>query len=675
MAQIIKEIRVDVSQPNVFQAIVAKQLDCNSRFLKITLVDFGVKIEVPKTAKVTINANRPDGKSDSFMGVANNDGTITVPLAQWMLEVAGELKCDVSVINTTDNKRLTSTDFFVNVQEAANKSTDISENPDGEIRVITPTQKIDENSSDDEYPSAKAVYELDNITATASGKVITIESAKAPLQNLKLYGKTKQDGTLGENILPYPYTATTQTINGVTFTDLGDGRIQVSGTASADITYEFLQDATIDGLVVGRTYRVTGCKYSETNINFSVKFNQVSGTIREFYLFNGKEFTAVATSIISLTATLSVLAGQTINTTIHPKLEVASVDLVSVGDSGSFEVGVYGGNLFDVSKISGGSHGTYSVSGENIIFTGYEGNTKNLFAFSYWLETIPNTDYYLTLNSTSIAVIYFYTDKLFGNQLFVSFGEDGKFTFNSGNNKRLLLGFYSHGALRTGTSETVSNIMLNIGTEPLPFEPYKAKQTLTMPYTLRSVGDVKDEVDFNRGVLIQRTNKVVFDGSSDENWKTSTSVNGRMFVGGFTNDVDITFAPLCNQGVGYPTVNNTSSGTLNYCGFGSDKSFYLNTSFSTVAEWKTHLQANPITVIYELATPIETPLTETELNAYRQLMTNKGTTTILSECEDTEVTYYINKPNAQAIGSLHEQINKDYIKLQQAIISTGGSTL
>ena len=103
MAQIIREIRVDVSQPNVFQAIVAKQLDCNSRFLKITLVDFGVKIEVPETAKVTINANRPDGKSQSFVGVANNDGTITVPLAQWMLEVAGELKCDVSVINTTDN--------------------------------------------------------------------------------------------------------------------------------------------------------------------------------------------------------------------------------------------------------------------------------------------------------------------------------------------------------------------------------------------------------------------------------------------------------------------------------------------------------------------------------------------------------------------------------------------
>jgi hypothetical protein len=53
-------------------------------------------------------------------------------------------------------------------------------------------------------------------------------------------------------------------------------------------------------------------------------------------------------------------------------------------------------------------------------------------------------------------------------------------------------------------------------------------------------------------------------------------------------------------------------------------------------------------------------------------MTNKGTTTILSEA-DMEISYYVNKPNAQAIGSLHSQINKDYLKLQQAIISTGGN--
>jgi hypothetical protein len=427
MAQIIREIRVDVSQPNVFQAIVAKQLDCNSRFLKITLVDFGVKIEVPETAKVTINANRPDGKSQSFVGVANNDGTITVPLAQWMLEVAGELKCDVSVINTTDNKRLTSTDFFVNVQEAANKSTDISENPDGEIRVITPTQKIDKNSSDDEYPSAKAVYDLDNITATATGSAITIESSQAPLQNLKLFGKTEQNGT------PTPD---------------------------------------------------------------------------------------------------------------------APVPIVSVGDSGSF---------------------TVKIQGENV-----------------------------------------------------------------------------------------------------------EEQTLTMPYNLQGIRNVKCEIDFNRGVHTQkfcytRATSVIsgFLGAQ------GTHFMGALYTNAKASDNSKYGAVLCNIAENVPAdiqyTTNTRPATISITKTGIVQ--IAIEGITTLADLNAYLSENEVYVVYELATPIGTPLTEEQLNAYRHLTTNKGTTTVLSECEDTEITYYVNKPNAQAIGSLHEQINKDYIKLQQAIISTGGSTL
>ena len=116
MAQIIKEIRVDVSQPCTLQAILAKQYDCNSRFLKITLTDCGTKINVSSTSKVTINTNRPDGQSKSFNGTANTDGTVTVPLPQWSLSVVGMLICDVSVTDTSKNERLTTMDIFVDVK-------------------------------------------------------------------------------------------------------------------------------------------------------------------------------------------------------------------------------------------------------------------------------------------------------------------------------------------------------------------------------------------------------------------------------------------------------------------------------------------------------------------------------------------------------------------------------
>ena len=45
MIQIVKEIAVDVAARNVFQAIVAKQNDSNSRFLKVTLCNEVLKLK------------------------------------------------------------------------------------------------------------------------------------------------------------------------------------------------------------------------------------------------------------------------------------------------------------------------------------------------------------------------------------------------------------------------------------------------------------------------------------------------------------------------------------------------------------------------------------------------------------------------------------------------------
>lgn len=60
MATIIKEIEVDVSQLNRFAAIVAKQYDKQSRFLKVTLLDSGERIKVESASTAVINARRED---------------------------------------------------------------------------------------------------------------------------------------------------------------------------------------------------------------------------------------------------------------------------------------------------------------------------------------------------------------------------------------------------------------------------------------------------------------------------------------------------------------------------------------------------------------------------------------------------------------------------------------
>lgn len=131
---ITREISVDVAKRNVFSAIVAKQFDTNSRFLKVTLTNLGEKIIVPLSAVVTINAEREDGNSAAFLGSANDDGTVTVPLTQWMLALDGEVKCDVSIVDLEERK-LTSTLFILAVEEATYSGDDITEDENYDLLI------------------------------------------------------------------------------------------------------------------------------------------------------------------------------------------------------------------------------------------------------------------------------------------------------------------------------------------------------------------------------------------------------------------------------------------------------------------------------------------------------------------------------------------------------------
>ena len=137
MIRIVKELNIEVAKPNIFQAVVAKQYDANSRFLKVTFVDNEKRIDIPllDTTKVVINAERKDGQSKGFEGVINSDGTVTVPLHSWMLELEGTVICDISVIDTADNKeeKLTTTSFILLVEKAAYGGDDITSDPQYDV--------------------------------------------------------------------------------------------------------------------------------------------------------------------------------------------------------------------------------------------------------------------------------------------------------------------------------------------------------------------------------------------------------------------------------------------------------------------------------------------------------------------------------------------------------------
>lgn len=170
MALIIKEVKLEVSKPNLIQAIVAKQNDCNSRFLKVTFLDEGVMIPISASSTVTINAERNDGTSDSFFGEVNTDNTATVPLHSWMLELEGTVICDVSIIDV-DGRKLTSTSFTVKVEKAANSDEDISTDPEYNVLV---NLIADVNATKQNYANA--------LKGSASGNAVRIDDS-SPLEH------------------------------------------------------------------------------------------------------------------------------------------------------------------------------------------------------------------------------------------------------------------------------------------------------------------------------------------------------------------------------------------------------------------------------------------------------------------------------------------------------------
>ena len=68
MAETIKEIVLDVCKPKALKAIIAKQNDVNSRFLKATLTNAGQIISIDSGSTITFNVERPDGEVRAFMG-------------------------------------------------------------------------------------------------------------------------------------------------------------------------------------------------------------------------------------------------------------------------------------------------------------------------------------------------------------------------------------------------------------------------------------------------------------------------------------------------------------------------------------------------------------------------------------------------------------------------------
>lgn len=121
--KIYSNVKLNVSQHNVLKGVFAKQLDSNSRYLDCALFA-GRKMLMIDRGDIVVNAERADGNYRSFAGSINSNGTVRIPLTNWMLGSAGTLSCSVTIYD--GNEKLTTASFELDIQKTENPTGTVS---------------------------------------------------------------------------------------------------------------------------------------------------------------------------------------------------------------------------------------------------------------------------------------------------------------------------------------------------------------------------------------------------------------------------------------------------------------------------------------------------------------------------------------------------------------------
>lgn len=276
MAIITKAIKLETTQQNLIQAVIAKQNDCNSRFLKVTFLDEGSVIPLDSSSTVTINAERKDGASQSFFGVVNGDDTATVPLHSWILELDGVVNCDISIIGT-DGSRLTTTTFVVKVEKAACSSTDITNDPQYNV-LVNLIEEVNQKTHD----------LANGIKDTATGNPVVISDFspfKHPL-NITVKSPDSSIAVYGKNLLPLERN-TVKKVDGVEF-DKGSGSVYVHGTPTAKCKYNILPNSWNELRLPPGQYTFSGCPSGGEAATHQMEFGakDLNGNV----IVSGKDF-------------------------------------------------------------------------------------------------------------------------------------------------------------------------------------------------------------------------------------------------------------------------------------------------------------------------------------------------------------------------------------------------
>lgn len=260
----------------------------------------------------------------------------------------------------------------------------------------------------------------------------------------------------------------------------------------------------------------------------------------------------------------------------------------------------------------------------------------------------PNTTYSFYLSNQELNknfVSFFGSDKI-AITPYTQFNAS-QFTFTTPSNC-----YYVH--IRFGKGDAVvgqtysTKIMFMQGDTITDFESYKEPQTLKIPYVLRGIGEIKDEITIsdNKVEYIQR----IAEETVTLNELSETSDYAGRYIGKYKIKNQYKAASYGNFCTSAKYKSWALPSQTEWVISTSSRAIYISpplTSEYTADTLNTYLSDKPITLIGCLETPITTDITGTEFGqSLLKLYCNSPTTTIYTDSNvDITATYEISTSN------------------------------
>lgn len=507
----------------------------------------------------------------------------------------------------------------------------------------------------------KAPVIIGSATSYDGTPVEVNDSAEIQLQGLRLYGKSKQVVTTGKNLCSIKSCQLS--------TNIVKSKI-VSWTKSSQVYYAFdtqnisgaeaylsVKYHDADKKIVGSNGATVACDGTRKTGSFNGVYAGTDGSNIDLTTI---EYISVQLGLYSDSVTPSFIDNIIVSDDKNVQFEPYtggkpspspeySQEIVSAGEKGSICVEITGKNLFGGKAFADKIveiGGTLDEANKTVTITASKINGKVVYNF----PNAQQKQYTIIVrghneggaeNAVNLTVRY--DDNT--NSTFATFNNGLKMLHTKAGKTSTLL----EGTWYSGTSVfnyDLFGIFEGVLTED-DFEPYvQSASTISTPNGLPGIpvqsdttgitytdadgqAWIADEIDFSRGKYVQRVWQAEFDGSSDEKWSRISED----YV--YCDCLPVTMFDrkgFSDQYAGNKIRIGNNNTTIIIFGDFSDE--------NTFSDFKANLSVNPLKVMTYLDTPIETDLTEAQIQAYKSLTTFKPTSIISNDANaQMEVEY------------------------------------